>query len=236
MASTSSLSAYRTKTDIILDALRQRVMSGELAPGQRLVLRAIADEFSCSDIPVREAMRALAAEGMVSIAPHEGARVTALQAGELIELTETRALLEPAATVSAGAVIEPAAIERLVAMVKAMRAVADGISNADYGRLNRKFHRTILAACPNRTLVQLIEDLWSKAERGRVVHRIFDGHMEVSMQHHEEILRCLKARDLVALRVIAEAHSAHGLAAVKRLAVEDELPVQPPRRLARRKA
>jgi DNA-binding GntR family transcriptional regulator len=181
-------------------------------------------------------MRTLAAEGLVSITPHEGARVTSLKSGELIELTETRALLEPAATVSAGAAITSAAVDRLAAMVKAMRAVAEGASNADYGRLNRKFHQAILAACPNKTLVQLIEDLWTKAERGRAVHRLFDGHMETSLAQHEEIVRCLKARDLDALRTIAEAHSAHGLAAVKRLAEEDAAASEPRPRPTRRRA
>jgi DNA-binding GntR family transcriptional regulator len=221
MAADVPLSYYRTKTEIILDQLRQRINSGELVPGQRLVLRVVREEFACSDIPVREAMRALAAEGLVVLAPHEGARVADLRTDELVELTETRALLEPAATVAAGERIAPAEVEALARLADTMRAVSDGREAGDYGRLNRTFHRTLLAACPNRTLAELIEDLWSRAERGRAVHRFLEGHRDTSMQQHDEIVRCLRERDLAGLRAVAEAHSQHGLAAVKRLAAEE---------------
>lgn len=220
------LSAYATKTEIIQETLRQRILSGTLAPGQRLVLRALGEEFACSDIPVREAMRTLAAERLVTITPHEGARVTSYDAGELVHLTQTRSLLEPEATVLGGANITAEAMEQLKALLVQMHAIADGKSSADYGRLNREFHRAILNHCPNRVLASLIEDLWGRAERGRAVHRLLDGHLRTSIEQHEEIVRCISAGDLDALRTVSERHCAHGLAAVRRLSAED-MPARP---------
>jgi DNA-binding GntR family transcriptional regulator len=223
----AAVPSYRTKTDIVLETLRTRIISGELVPGARLILREIGEEFACSDIPVREAMRALASEGLVAIVPHGGARVTELQADELIDLTETRSLLEPRATVSAGMAMPDAAVDALGQILEAMRAVAAGTSSEDYSRLNREFHRAILAHCPNRRLAALIDDLWGKAERGRLVHRIFRGHVTASMAQHEEIVAAIRARDEARLSAIADLHSAHGFAAVRRLAEDDRLSRKP---------
>ena len=208
---------YLTKTEIILEALRQRVMTGAYAPGQRLILRAIADEFACSDIPVREAMRSLASERLVTITPHEGARVAGLDSRELIEATQTRGLIEPTATVLAAMHITEETMKALALMIETMAAIAARDDAEAYGKLNRQFHRAILAHCPNRTMVQLIEDLWSRAERGLAVHRLFDAHLAKSMEHHLEIVRCIREQDLSGLRRISERHCAHGLAAVRKL-------------------
>jgi DNA-binding GntR family transcriptional regulator len=226
----AAVPSYRTKTDIVLETLRARIISGELVPGARLILREIGEEFACSDIPVREAMRALASEGLVAIVPHGGARVTELQADELMELTETRSLLEPRATVLAGMAMPDAAVDALEQILEAMQAVAAGTSGEDYSRLNREFHRTILAHCPNRRLAALIEDLWGKAERGRLVHRIFRGHVDASLAQHAEIVSAIRARDAGRLAAIAELHSAHGFAAVRRLAEDDRLSGKTPTR------
>lgn len=227
MAHLAAVPSYRTKTDIVLETLRSRIISGELVPGARLILREIGEEFACSDIPVREAMRALASEGLVAIVPHGGARVTELQADELMELTETRSLLEPRATVLAGMAMPAAAVEVLLGILASMQAVAAGTSDEDYSRLNREFHRAILAHCPNRRLAVLIEDLWGKAERGRLVHRIFRGHVDASLAQHAEIVAAIQARDADRLAKIAELHSAHGFAAVRRLAEDDRLSRKP---------
>lgn len=224
-----AITAYLTKTEIILDVLRQRVMSGVYVPGQRLVLRTIANEFSCSDIPVREAMRSLAAEQLVTIAPHEGARVTHFDSRELVEQTQARSLLEPEANVLAAPHMSEEDFASMDNLLSQMTAIVDEGAEGDYGRLNREFHRVILGRCPNRTIVQLIEDLWGKAERGRAVHRVFDGHLGKSLSQHKEIVRAMKAGDLVGLRKVSERHCAHGLEAVRRLCEEDKKTLTPGR-------
>lgn len=212
---------YRTKTQILLDEMRARIISGELAPGKRLVIRALANEFECSDIPVREALRTLASEGLVTIVPHGGACVSKLDGRELIELTEARALLEPEATVAAARVMPASARQELRHLLEKMRGAASGGSYGDYGRLNREFHEAILKHCPNQMLSQLIEDLRGRAERGRAVHGVFDGHVDTSMAQHEEMVRCIIQGDEQALRVVCVAHAAHGLDAVHRLVEAD---------------
>jgi DNA-binding GntR family transcriptional regulator len=214
---------YRTKTEMILETLRARIISGDLMPGARLILREIGTEFASSEIPVREALRTLAAEEMVVITPHGGARVAQLHADEIVELTETRRLIEPTATVYAAAVMPQASIDKLKQMIERMHRLIDGMDSGDYSRLNREFHREILRHCPNRRMAQFIEDLWTRAERGRVVHRLLPGHVATSLQQHEEIVACIERRDLDALKPLAEIHCEHGLAAVRRLAEDESL-------------
>ena len=213
------LADYRTKTQIILDEVRARIVSGVLAPGERLIIRAVAEDFACSDIPVREALRTLESEGLVRIIPHGGARVTEFDGEELLELTEARALLEPEATVRAAKSMQLADVERLRGILDRMRS--PDVSGADYGRLNREFHQAILAHCPNRIIVGLIEDLWARAERGRAVHRLFEGHRGTSTEHHEKIVGAITDRDFETLRAVCVAHAAHGVGAIRRLVDED---------------
>jgi DNA-binding GntR family transcriptional regulator len=212
---------FRTKAEVIVDALRARIMSGELLPKQRLVIRGLANDFSCSDIPVREALRTLSSEGLVTNVPHGGACVSALEGNELLELTETRSLLEPEATVAASRNMTTETLQRLRDLLGHLRNAADIGSALEYGRLNREFHRTILARCPNETLATLINSLWDRAERGRAVHGVFHGHVETSMAQHEQIIHQIAEHDEAALRAVCVEHSAHGLAAVRRFVEMD---------------
>lgn len=220
MTTAPPLAEYRTKTQIVMDALTARIVSGELAPGARVVLRPIAEEFNCSEIPVREAVRALASAGMLELVPHGGARVTQLDGRQLIELTEVRGLLEPRATRSAGEAMPRPAIDGLYHQLEAMRGILDGKAHDDYSRLNREFHREILQHCPNRKLVATIHDLWDQAERARAVHRFFSGHIETSFRQHQQIVDAIAERRFDDLEDIARDHNRHGLEAVRRLAAE----------------
>lgn len=212
---------YRTKSQIVLDAIRRRIISGALEPGARLTLRPIAEEFACSEIPVREAMRALASAGYVELVPHGGARVTELDGAQLVELTEVRSLLEPRATRLAAEAMPKEVVKELRDLLEAMRLVVEGRSDRDYGRLNREFHRRILECCPNAKLAETINELWDQADRGRMVHRFFAGHMRISLDQHERMFDAIVERDLDAVERFATVHSEHGLAAVRRLVGAD---------------
>jgi DNA-binding GntR family transcriptional regulator len=209
---------FRTKAQMVFEALRQRIASGVLTPGTRLLLRTIAEEFDCSEIPVREAFRSLAAVGMVDLVPHGGAHVSVLRAEELIELTEIRALLEPEATVSALTYLDAAALEQLERLDEEMAAAAARLDGVAFGRLNRRFHGLIVEYCPNRKLAGLINDVWERAERGRAVFRNDTFHLEESVRQHRGLLEAMRGRATEDLRRRAEEHSRFGLEAVRRLA------------------
>ncbi len=211
----------RTKSDLVAERIRQRILSGGLVPGQRLVLRVFAEEFSCSEIPVREAFRSLEAAGLVDIVPHSGARVAPFDPKLVAELTQVRALLEPAATCAAAPHLTAGDLAEIAGLIERMERCAASGDAAGYGSLNRAFHDTILRRCPNRRLVTLISDLWDEAERGRIVYQRDPDHMRVSSAHHRRIFRAIEAGDGEELAAAMREHSGFAVASVRELAELD---------------
>lgn len=214
---------YRTRAQVILEELRDRISTGVLAPGDRLLLKPISEEFGCSEIPVREALRALQAEGMITVIPHTGAFVSAPNIDELVELTEVRSILEPEATVAAAPHIDAGMITTLRAMLAEMRHLTDQNAAQEYGRLNRRFHGFILDKTPNQKMAALVKDLWGQADRGRLVYKKGPRFLDESMRQHTEIVDAIERQDLVRLRGIVAAHSQYGLNAVRSLAAQAAL-------------
>lgn len=85
---------YKTRTQLVVETLREKILSGEIKAGQPLRQAALAEELNVSRIPVREALLQLEAEGLVSFEPHKGATATELTANQVDELFELRAMLE----------------------------------------------------------------------------------------------------------------------------------------------
>src|SRR5215204_5694750 len=81
-------------TELVVTALRERILGGTVPPGERLVEGRLSDELGVSRMPVREALRKLAAEGLVTIEPRRGATVTSFSTDQVRELVEVRATLE----------------------------------------------------------------------------------------------------------------------------------------------
>src|SRR5690625_5868670 len=79
---------------LIKNRIRQRIIVGEFLPGERLVEHKLSEEMAVSRIPIREALRSLAAEGLVNIEPHRGAFVTTLSKEDAMDMVEVRAALE----------------------------------------------------------------------------------------------------------------------------------------------
>ncbi len=189
-----------------------------LPPGDRLLLRLISEEFGCSEIPVREALRALQAEGLINVIPHVGAFVTAPNIGELVELTEVRSILEPEATVAAAPYITTEMLGLLRDMLAEMSRLIETGASDEYSRLNRRFHNFILERAPNQKLVSLVKDLWGQADRGRLVYQKGPEFLVESVRQHTAIVDAIAQKDYPALRQLVVEHSQYGLSAVRSLA------------------
>ena len=214
---------YRTLAQVILEEMRDRISTGALSPGERLLLKPISEEFRCSEIPVREAMRALQSEGLITVIPHSGAFVSAPNIDELVELTEVRSFLEPEATVAAARHIDAQMIAALREMLEQMQYLSDRNAAREYGRLNRRFHTFISDKTPNQKMAVLVKDLWGQADRGMLVYNKGSSFLNESKRQHTEIVDAIEQQDLVRLRQIVTAHSQFGLNAVRSLAAEAAL-------------
>jgi DNA-binding GntR family transcriptional regulator len=186
---------FRTKADLVHEELRARLLRGELRPGDRVPIATLARELGVSQIPVREGIKRLEAEGLLAFETHKGAVVPRLAASDIEETFAIRAELEGLAARRAAAAITPECLAELRAILDGMaEAAADGDAEA-YASGNRAFHLTIYRSQPYARLTTMIEALWDQTDWCR---RIFARDAEAvatSAGEHEAILAALAAGD-----------------------------------------
>ena len=180
--------------DQVYEVLRARIAGGEIERGSRLHQEDLAKEFGVSRTPVREALRRLAAEGLVDLFANRGARVADATDEQLRSSYETRLVVEPGAA-------RMAADRGLSAPMKAMRAaIAEeeraGRSPAKHFRANRSFHLALVEAAGNPQLVQFMEHVWI----GRIGATLYEDRLDptgLSADHdaHRSIADAIEAGD-----------------------------------------
>jgi DNA-binding GntR family transcriptional regulator len=158
--------------DQVYEVLRERIASGEIERGSRLHQEDLAKEFGVSRTPVREALRRLAAEGLVDLFANRGARVATSTDEQLRSSYETRLVVEPGAA-------RIAAERGLEGPMKLMRAaIADeeraGRSPAKHFKANRSFHLAVVKATGNPQLVQFMEHVWI----GRIGATLYEDRID----------------------------------------------------------
>jgi DNA-binding GntR family transcriptional regulator len=183
------------KSQTIYRALRERILSNDIDPGARLVLREIAHRYQASDIPVREALRMLERDGLVETAPYRGARVTSLTAREVEETYFIRSHLESIATGLAAERISDEELDELDELMERMRAAVEAEDGPGFSDLNRQFHQTIVFACGNEMLSELTMDIWQRHSGFQRVFRMVPKRIATSQAEHEGIMDALRARD-----------------------------------------
>ncbi len=182
---------HLTIQQAVADAVRTRVISGELPAGTRIDQDALAAEFSVSRMPVREALRQLGAEGFVTIVPHRGAIVTALSPAEVEEIYEIRAALEGVAARHASQAVTDADLEGLRKILAAMRNEKEIDT---WVALNAEFHDTINQACARPRLLELIQRF---REQSQPYIRLYVQRLHKNTQarkEHRAILEALAGR------------------------------------------
>jgi DNA-binding GntR family transcriptional regulator len=183
------------KSQAIYAALRERILSNDIAPGTRLVMRDVANEYDASDIPVREALRMLERDGLVEATPYRGARVTTLTAKEVEETYFIRSHLESIATGLAAERITDAELAQLDVLMSGMQAAVDAHDGPRFSELNVEFHRTIVASCGNDMLRELTMDIWQRHSGFQRVFRMVPDRPAKSQSEHEGIMAALRDRD-----------------------------------------
>ncbi len=192
--------------DRVVDALRDAIIAGRLKPGERIRERELVSLLGVSRSPLREAIRILETEGLLTSLAHRGARVSELSVSDLRDMLHVRIMLE---TFAARLAIERLdattlqAMEEQVARARAAGVQVDLRSNFDLGL---EFHDLLVAACGNRKVVQLHENL--KRHQRRYQHFAFArlGRDVRALDEHAEIVGALRRRDLAAVQQGLHAH------------------------------
>lgn len=173
--------------------LRERIRTGELPPGTRLRQEVLAEELGISRTPLREAMRLLAADGLVELEPNRGAVVTALSRESQVQFWTARLALEPAAARLGAATGERSA---LTAMAEAIAAQRSGDADGGFAA-NRAFHLALVRSAGNPHLDRFAESVWVQTV-GTVIYaaQTTDAAQAAAYADaHEAILDAITAGD-----------------------------------------
>jgi DNA-binding GntR family transcriptional regulator len=208
-------------SDQVKDRLLDRIVSGELEPGSRIVETRVAREFGISQAPVREALRSLASLGLVEMRPHRGAWVRQPSPEELIEAVQVRGVLEAYAAEQAAPTISDEIIldlERLLDEMLDLAADGDALAQS---HKNAEFHATVVSAAGNA----MLERTWRLLEPFTQTYLTSTAPGVDLMwlaKRHELILDALRTHDPEAASLTMRHHMEQAAEIRGRLAQEDE--------------
>lgn len=207
--------ASRALYQEVADVLRQRIFSHELAPGNWIDELKLAEEMGISRTPLREALKVLAAEGLVTMKVRRGAYVTEVSERDLREVYELMALLESDAAALVATHASNAELERLEQLHLQLEHAATGLPDTRqrFFELNEQFHMHLLELAGNRWRKQVVTDLRKVMKLNRRSSLLKTGRVEESLQEHRAILAALKARNPEQAAQALRQHLQHGLQA-----------------------
>lgn len=192
-----------SRTQYVLEAVKHRILTGRLSPGQALVEADLAAQFGVSKTPVREALKTLAGTGLVVMSQYKGVTVRAVDAAMAREVYDVRLLLEPEAlrrTVTRRA--------SLAAAREALERAGDAQDLADRSLANRDFHRALYLPCGNPLLAGMLDEVRDQAALVSAVAWAADPSWEREAHEHQEILRVALAGDAPEAGRLLHAHIA----------------------------
>ena len=200
--------AERALYEQVAEALRARILAHTLAPGSWIDEQALAAQYGISRTPLREALKVLASEGLVTMKLRRGAYVTEVTERDLDEVYHLLALLESDAAVAVAESASDAQIAELLALHDELEAQ---VGDRDrFFAANERFHMRLLEIADNRWRNQLVADLRKVMKLNRH-HSLFkQGRLEASLKEHRRIVAALKARNGERVRELMQQHFANG--------------------------
>lgn len=212
-----------SKSERAYRLIRGRIDAGEYMPGYRLVLAPIAAELDMSVVPVREAIRRLEAEQLVTFERNVGAQVSLVKETEYLHTMQTLALVEGSATGLAAPFITKDQITRARAVNETMRESLEAFDPTRFTELNLEFHAVLFETCPNPHILDLVHRGWNRMKVLRNSSFSFvPGRASESVKEHERILQLIEqGATPLDIELAARAHRTATLDAV--LAHSEEL-------------
>jgi DNA-binding GntR family transcriptional regulator len=197
--------------------LRQRIVEGHFAPGSKLNERALSEQLHVSRTPLREALKMLAAEGLVELLPNRGAVVAQLGEQDVIDTFEVIAGLEGQSGELAAQRIADAELGEIRALHYEMLAAYIRRDLPTYYRLNAQIHTLINAAARNPVLTQTWRNVNARLQALRFRSNFDEAKWKRAVKEHEGMVELLGARDAEGLRALMVAHLEHKRDAVLEL-------------------
>jgi DNA-binding GntR family transcriptional regulator len=204
-----------TKSEYAYHELRRRIIDAKLAPGTRLLLRPLAEELGLSVMPVRDALRMLEADGLVTLESHRGATVTQIPREEVLHIIGMRMWLEILAVREAVPLHTPASLKRVEKFLADAEHAMEARDARAYTRANRALHEALEAPAPE-PIRDLVRDLWERLWQTRRTTALFEtlpDRIPGAQREHRAIVEATRKGDAAAAGAAMERHRESTLAA-----------------------
>ncbi len=193
----------------VTQRLRQLLVEGQIAPGAKLNERELCEQMKVSRTPLREAIKTLAAEGLVELLPNRGAIAVELSEADILNTFEVMAGLEGLSGELAAQRISPEELAEIEAMHYEMKAAYTRRDLSAYYRLNAAIHRAFNAAARNPVLTATYQQVNARLQALRFRSNQDGEKWARAMQEHDRMIEALQKRDGAALRAELVAHLGH---------------------------
>ncbi|MFH8250612.1 GntR family transcriptional regulator [Microbacterium sp. B2969] len=182
-----------SKSQVAYGWIKERISRHEYTPGYRLVLGTIAAQLDMSVVPVREAVRQLEAEGLVTFERNVGARVTLVDESEYVHTMQTLGLVEGCATSLSAPLLTPDDLDRAAEVNDRMLHLLEHFDPHAFTQLNQQFHSVLYEPCPNPHILDLVHRGWARLSGLRDTTFAFvPGRAQHSVEEHAEILDLIR--------------------------------------------
>ena len=200
------LQNHRPLREIVYEELKRQILVGEIAPGTRMMEVELAEDMGVSRTPVREAIRKLEKEGLVTIEPRRGAYASDISIKDMVDVLEVRQMLEGMA---ASMAVQKVTEEEKLDFVEANSAYKNAVKKGNIEeiiRYDELFHQLIVSYSGNKTLNQLLSQVQELALRFRYIYYDDFSRYENMPVEHEEIEEAIISGDTQKAKVVAEEH------------------------------
>ncbi len=203
-----TLQNHKPLREIVYEELKRQIMVGEIAPGTRMMEVELADEMGVSRTPVREAIRKLEKEGLVSIELRRGAYASDISIKDMVDVLEVRQDLEGMAAALASVRITEEEKENLEKIVQDYTDAVEAGKISEIIKHDEAFHKYIVSISGNKTLVQMVSQVQDLALRFRYIYYDDFSRFKNQPLEHHRIVDAIFAADADLARAEAESHLA----------------------------
>lgn len=195
---------YSSKCDLVVEQIREAIMSGNINPGEKLPQDKLAAEFNISQTPIREALRVLETEGVLEHSSNKGVRVSEVSLEELVEISQIRRVLEPLAIRCAIKRLDNEVVSELeVIHAKMVESVRTG-NLRECKLLDYRFHMSIYKQSGMPHLIRFINILWTKVPND--VYAVFPESLNTTLEEHRQLLDAIEQREIEKSKLCMERH------------------------------
>ncbi len=213
----------KTLSAQVYERIREAIIQQVLPLGERLDQNKLADDLQVSLVPVREALKTLEAEGLVSIIPRRGAFVTKISLKDLADLYFARQIIEGETAYHAVERLTENDLAGMEALIQQMREATDHEDMHAFMKLNRSFHMKIYRALDNAHLVQTIEGHWERSEIYRFRYLFIAHSAQKIHAEHDAILAACRQRDRDRVKELVRQHIANTRAGLERVLLSHDM-------------